>query len=162
MQEMLPLKITKALQRTSQKISDTECVKLIWWHFYQMYRILRRDVTKLKTDCAQGSKNVEDYEFGLQEDEIEAYIHHANIFHSLTAFRYGHHELTPYMMKFVDVVPKLLRSLPFKSLMWVATEGGERTHYMHICFYYQVYFDVFICILIQLRGCLALSCSKIK
>ena len=100
MQEMLPLKITKALQRTSQKISDTECVKLIWWHFYQMYRILRRDVAKLKTDCAQGSKNVEDYEFGLQEDEIEAYIHHANIFHSLTAFRYGHHELTPYMMKF--------------------------------------------------------------
>lgn len=73
----------------------------------------------------------------MQEDEIEAYIHHANIFHSLTAFRYGHHELTPYMMKFVDVVPKLLRSLPFKSLMRVATEGGERTHYMHICFYYQ-------------------------
>lgn len=98
----------------------------------------------------------------MQEDEIEAYIHHANIFHSLTAFRYGHHELTPYMMKFVDVVPKLLHSLPFKSLMRVATEGGERTHYMHICFYYQVYFDVFICILIQLRGCLALSCSKIK
>lgn len=103
------------------------------------------------------------YEFGLQEDEIEAYIHHSNIFHSLTAFRYGHHELTPYMMKFVDVVPKLLRSLPFKSLLRVATEGGERTLiYMHICFDYQVYFDVFICILIQLRGCLALSGSKIK
>lgn len=98
----------------------------------------------------------------MQEDEIESYIHHANIFHSLTAFCYGHCELTPYMMKFVDVVSKLLRNLPFKSLMRVATEGGEQTHYMHICFYYQVYFDVFICILIQLMGCLALSCSKIK
>ena len=45
---------------------------------------------------------------------------------------------TPYMMKFVDVFPKHLCSTPFKSLMRVATEGGERTHYMHICFYYQV------------------------
>ena len=71
MQEMLPLKITEALQRTSQKISDIECVKLIWWHFYQMYRILRRDVAKLKTDCAQGSKNVEDYELDCKKMKLK-------------------------------------------------------------------------------------------
>lgn len=60
------------------------------------------------------------------------------MFHALMIFRYGCKEVTPYMMKFVDVVPKHLCSTPFKSLMRVATEGGERTHYMHICFYYQV------------------------
>nr|XP_058945922.1 uncharacterized protein LOC131773954 [Pocillopora verrucosa] len=59
------------------------------------------------------------------------------MFHALMIFRYGCKEVTPYMMKFVDVVPKHLCSTPFKSLMRVATEGGEQTHYMHICFYYQ-------------------------
>ena len=59
-------------------------------------------------------------------------------------FRYGCQELTPYMMKFVDVVPKHLCSTPFKSLMRVATEGVERTHYMHICFYYQVFLLTFV------------------
>ena len=34
-------------------------------------------------------------------------------------------EITPYMIKFVDVVPKHLYSTPFKLLMRVATEGGE-------------------------------------
>lgn len=103
-----------------------------------MYRILRKDTAQLKTGCQTGSTNVEDYEFGLQEVEIDSYVYHANMFHSLMVFRYGYKELTPYMMKFVDVVPKHLRSTPFKSLMRVATEGGERTHYMHMCFYYQV------------------------
>ena len=135
---MMSPQLTQALERTSQKINDIDCAKLIWRHFYQMYRILRKDTAQLKTGCQTGSTNVEDYEFGLQEVEIDSYVYHANMFHSLMVFRYGYKELTPYMMKFVDVVPKHLRSTPFKSLMRVATEGGERTHYMHMCFYYQV------------------------
>ena len=136
---MMSPKLTEALERTSQNINDIDCVKLIWWHFYQMYRILRKDTAQPKPECTIiGSTNVEDYEFGLSDAEIVRYVHHANMFHSLMIFRYGCKEITPYMMKFVDVVPKHLYSTPFKSLMRVATEGGERIHYMHMCFYYQV------------------------
>ena len=41
------------------------------------------------------------------------------------------------MMKYIDVVPQLLKSIPFHSLMRVSTEGAEHVHYMHMCFYYQ-------------------------
>ena len=135
---MLSPKLAEALGMTSQKINDINCVKFIWWHFYQMYRILRKDTAQLKPGHPSSSTNVEDYEFGLHDSEISRYVYHANMFHALMIFRYGCKEVTPYMMKFVDVVPKHLCSTPFKSLMRVATEGGERTHYMHICFYYQV------------------------
>ena len=140
MHEMLSPKLVEAVKTTSQRISDIDCVKFIWFHFYQMYRILRKDSAQLKPGCIVGSTNVEDYQFGLTDEEIATYVNHANIFHSLMVFRYGYWELTPYMMKFVDVIPKHLCSTPFRSLMRVATEGGERTHYMHICFYYQVCF----------------------
>lgn len=99
-----------------------------------MYRILRKDTAQLKRGHPISSTNVEDYEFGLHDSEIARYVYHANMFHALMVFRYGCKELTPYMMKFVDVVPKHLHSTAFKSLMRVATEGGEWTHYMHICF----------------------------
>lgn len=141
---MMPRKLAEALKTTSRSIADIDSVKLIWWHFYQMYRILRKENAQLKEGRSVGSTNVEDYEFGLKDEEIAAYVNHANIFHSLMVFRYGCRELTPYMMKFVDVVPKHLCSTPFKSLMRVATEGGERTHYMHICFYYQVCLLMFV------------------
>ena len=98
----------------------------------------RYSSTKARASNQFNKINVDDYEFGLPDSEIARYVYHANMFHALMIFRYGCKEVTPYMMKFVDVVPKHLRSTPFKSLMRVATEGGERTHYMHICFYYQV------------------------
>ena len=135
---MLSPKLAEVLGMTSQKINDIDCVKFIWWHLYQMYRILRKDTAQLKPGHPSSSTNVEDYEFGLHDSEISRYVYHANMFHALMIFRYGCKEVTPYMMKFVDVVPKHLCSTPFKSLMRVATEGGEQTHYMHICFYYQV------------------------
>ena len=135
---MLSPKLAEALGMTSQKINDINCVKFIWWHFYQMYRILRKDTAQLKPGHPSSSTNVEDYEFGLHDSEISRYVYHANMFHALMIFRYGCKDVTPYMMKFVNIVPKHLCSTPFKSLMHVATEGGERTHYMHICFYHQV------------------------
>ena len=107
-----------------------------------MYRILRKDTAHLKPGHPVSSTNVEDYEFGLHDSEIARYVYHAYMFHALMIFRYGYKEVTPYMMKFMDVVPKHLRSTPFKSLMRGATEGGERTHYIHICFYYQVCYTI--------------------
>ena len=82
-------KLTEALERTSQNINDIDCVKLIWWHFYQMYRILRKDTAQPKPECTIiGSTNVEDYEFGLSDAEIVRYVHHANMFHSLMILFY--------------------------------------------------------------------------
>lgn len=102
---MLSQKLAEALGRTSRKINDIECVKFIWWHFYQMYRILRKDTAQLKPGHPVSSTNVDDYEFGLHDSEIARYVYHANMFHALMIFRYGFKEVTPYMMKFVDVVP---------------------------------------------------------
>ena len=135
---MLSPKLSEALGMTSQKINDINCVKFIWWHFYQMYRILRKNTAQLKPGHPSSSTNVEDCEFGLHDSEISRYVYRTNMFHALMIFRYDCKEVTPYMMKFVDVFPKHLCSTPFKALMRVATEGGEQTHYMHICFYYQV------------------------
>ena len=64
---MLSPKLAEALGRTSQKINDIECVKFIWWHFYQMYRILRKDTAQLKPGHPVSSTNIEDYEFGLHD-----------------------------------------------------------------------------------------------
>ena len=82
------------LERTSQNVNDIDCVKLIWWHFYQMYRILRKDTAQPKPECTIGSTNVEDYEFGLSDAEIVRYVHQANMFHFLMIFRYGDDFLT--------------------------------------------------------------------
>lgn len=106
LQQMLSPKLAEALGMTSQKINDINCVKFIWWHFYQMYRILRKDTAQLKPGHPSSSTNVQDYEFGLHDSEISRYVYHANMFHALIIFRYGYKEVTPYMMKFVDVVPK--------------------------------------------------------
>ena len=80
---MLSPKLAEALGRTSQKINDIECAKFIWWHFYQMYRILRKDTAQLKPGHPVSSTNVEDYEFGLHDSEITRYVYHANMFHAL-------------------------------------------------------------------------------
>ena len=63
---MLSPKLAEALGMTSQKINDINCVKFIWWHFYQMYRILRKNTAQLKPGHPSSSTNVEDCEFGLQ------------------------------------------------------------------------------------------------
>ena len=89
---MLSPKIAEALKMTSRSISDMDCVKYIWWHFYQMYRILRRDVAKLKPGHPADSTDAEDYHFGLSDDEIATYVNHANIFHALMVVRYGYQE----------------------------------------------------------------------
>ena len=50
--------------------------------------------------------------------------------------RYGSSRLYPYLMTRVDIVPLLLKELPFHSLFRGSTEGGEHCHYLHQCIYY--------------------------
>ena len=57
MQEILSPKLVEAMKTTSQRISDVDCVKLIWFHFYKMYRILRKDSAQLKPGDPVGSTN---------------------------------------------------------------------------------------------------------
>ena len=92
MQEMLSPKLAEAMETTSQRISDIDCVKFIWFNFYQMYRMLRTDSAQLRPGRPAGSTNVEDYQFGLTDGEIATYVNHANIFHSLMVFRYGYRD----------------------------------------------------------------------
>ena len=44
--------------------------------------------------------------------------------------------LVPYMIKRVDIVPILLRDLPWHGLMCGSTEGGERSHYRDQVWFY--------------------------
>ena len=50
--------------------------------------------------------------------------------------RYGRSRLYPYLMTRVNIVPLLLKELPFHSLFRGSTEGGEHCHYLHQCIYY--------------------------
>ena len=97
-----------------------------------MYEICRLDPEpKLKDGKFSDSHNVHDYHFGVTENQVVEYVKHADIFHALMCFRYDKDKITPYMVKAVDIVPILLRSLPFHSIMRVSTEGGEHLHYKH-------------------------------
>ena len=42
----------------------------------------------------------------------------------------------PRKIRLVDIVPLLLKELPFHSLFRGSTEGGEHCHYLHQCIYY--------------------------
>lgn len=77
----------------------------------------------LKEDGVKGSKNEDDFSFGVTDHDISMYIHHADLFHSLFVLRFGKERLTPYMMKFIDVVPESLKCLPFRSVMRGSIEG---------------------------------------
>lgn len=48
----------------------------------------------------------------------------------------GEDAISPYMMKLVDVVPHLLKKLPFHSLMRLCTEAGEHKHYENTSVFY--------------------------
>ena len=80
--------------------------------------------------------NVEAYQFGLEDAEIREYQRLADLFHALVLFQYGPMGLVPYMIKRVDIVPILLRDLPWHGLMRGSTEGGERSHYRDQVWFY--------------------------
>ena len=92
--------------------------------------------TYLLPGSSSGSKSAADYRFGLLDCEIEEYTRLADLRHGLMLLRYGSSRLYPYLMTRVDIVPLLLKELPFHSLFRGSTEGGEHCHYLHQCIYY--------------------------
>jgi len=93
-------------------------------HIPVSLRIARMDPDPiLKEGRVKESRSEEDCSCGVTDHDISTYIHHADLFHRLFVFRFGKENLTPYMMKFIDVVPESLKSLPFRSVMRGSTEG---------------------------------------
>lgn len=128
----LPPGLQQALQLSSPRITEFECESLLWEHHFNMHEINRMQPTPVLVNPEKnGSLNPSDYVFGVTDEKIESYTKSADIFHGLMCYRYGSDALTPYMTKCIDIVPIFLQSLPFKSMMRMSTEGGERMHYMH-------------------------------
>lgn len=115
----------------------SQLVTKIWEHFYLMYDIMRKDPPPMLKDCKkEGSLLSSDYTFGYSPKDKSDYLYHAECFYQLFKLRYGASNLTPYMMKFIDIAPLLMDSLPF-SLGRLQNEGGEHANYLHNQFYFQ-------------------------
>ena len=119
----------KALGRTSPVISEYELESEIWRVHWELHLLCRKDPDPHK-------ESLEENGFGLTGDEIQHYIALADIFHGLLLHRYGATGLYSYVAKRVDIVPLLLKQLPFHSLFRGSTEGGEHSHYLHQCLFY--------------------------
>ena len=81
-------------------------------------RILIQECARpdLLPGSSSGSKSAADYRFRLLVGEIEEYTRLADLRHGLMLLRYGSSRLYPYLMTRVDIVPLLLKELPFHSL----------------------------------------------
>lgn len=92
-------------------------------------RILIQECARpdLLPGSSSGSKSAADYRFRLLVGEIEEYTRLADLRHGLMLLRYGSSRLYPYLMTRVDIVPLLLKELPFHSdpcfveVLWVAS-----------------------------------------
>ena len=117
-------------------ISHRGLVQTLWKYLWHMYRMISVEPVTLKEGAVEGSQQEADYIFGYNQQQIDNYIDVADKFHRLFLFLYGSDDLTPYMMKLIDVAPQLMQALPFKSLMRLCTESGEHKHYENNCVYY--------------------------
>ena len=86
--ETLPRDLQTLLMMETNTITEFELQRLIWFHLFQMYTIVRKDPKPLLKEGAQeGSLAEDDYHFGVPDEEITKYIHHADLFHRLVLFR---------------------------------------------------------------------------
>ena len=74
--------------------------------------------------------------YSYSDSDIDEYIIQAEKFYQLYTFRYGYQQVTPYMMKFIDVVPHLMKALPC-TLGRFQSQGGEHANYQHARYYFQ-------------------------
>ena len=73
---------------TTNNITQFDLEALIWLHLYHMYSIVRKDPKPILKEGAQaGSLDEHDYHFGVNDEDIVDYIHHADLFHRLMLFR---------------------------------------------------------------------------
>ncbi|KAJ8018627.1 hypothetical protein HOLleu_43290 [Holothuria leucospilota] len=125
-------KLSLKLQYTHKEIE-----KEIWDNFYMMVTILKSDpYPELLEGKLEGSKKAEDYAWGYSQSDITQYIKYAECFYQLFVLRYTFTNLTPYMMKLIDLAPLLMERLPFSRGRF-QSEAGEHANYEHNCFYYQ-------------------------
>lgn len=144
--EQFPQTLSSGLQTAlgwpTNTITYYDLEKKIWETHWKMHVLCRKDPdprmcdTYLLPGSSSGSKSAADYRFGLLDCEIEEYTRLADLHHGLMLLRYGSSRLYPYLMTRVDIVPLLLKELPFHSLFRGSTEGGEHCHYLHQCIYY--------------------------
>ena len=140
--QAIPLHLKEALCVPSFTISMYDLEKKIWETHWKMHVLSRKDPDPRKSDLhlllgsTAGSNCATDYRFGLLESEIAEYKQLADLHHGLMLLRYGSSRLYPYLMTRVDIVPILLKELPFHLLFRGRTEGGEHCHYFHQCLYY--------------------------
>ena len=129
----LPEHLKVACGLDSTLISQKELEKLIWETHWKMHVICRKDPDPR---FREQDEDTERFEYGLTDEDIDQYIRLGDLFHGLMCFWYGSARLTPYMVKRIDIVPILLRSLPWRGLMRGSTEGGERSHYRDQVWFY--------------------------
>ena len=140
--QQLPSGLQAALGWQANSITYYDLEKKIWETHWKMHVLCRKDPDPRKSamyllpGSSPGSQTATDYRFGLLNTEIEEYIRLADLHHGLVLLRYGSSRLYPYLMTRVDIVPILLKELPFHSLFRGSTEGGEHCHYLHQCIYY--------------------------
>ena len=138
----LHLGLQTALGWPTNSITYYDLEKEIWETHWRMHVLCRKDPDPRNAECyllpaaSPGSQSATDYRFGLLNSEIEEYRRLADLHHGLMLLRYGSSRLYPYLMTRVDIVPILLKELPFHSLFRGSTEGGEHCHYLHQCIYY--------------------------
>ena len=130
----LPKHLQEAFSLESPRVTTKTLEKLIWEVHWKMHILGRKDPDpRLRENCRDSESELQ---FGLDDSEINEYQHLADLFHALILFRYGPQRLVPYIVKRVDIVPILLRDLPWHGLMRGSTEGGERSHYRDQCWFY--------------------------
>ena len=125
--------LQQALSLGSSNVTYLDLEKHIWDVNWRMHLICRWDPDPRLHQTVNPNTQLL---FGLKDEEIEEYGRLADIFHGLMLFRYKAVRLTPYMIKRVDIVPILLKELPWHGLMRGSTEGGEQSHYRDQVWFY--------------------------
>ena len=129
----LPGHLQHALNLESPGITYISLEKHTWDIHWRMHLICRKDPDPRLHETVNTNDPLV---FGITDEQIAEYLRLADLFHGLMLFRYGGTRLTPYMMKRIDVVPLLLKGLPWHGFMRGSTEGRERSHYRDQVWFY--------------------------
>ena len=122
--QLLPTGLQTTLDWPTSTITYYELEKKIWEIHWKMHVLCRKDPdprtseSYLLAGSSPGSQSAADYRFGLLDAEIEEYTRLADLHHGLMLLHYGSSRLYTYLMTRVDIVPLLLKELPFHSVPW--------------------------------------------
>ena len=72
---------------------------------------------RLRPGAPEDSSNPDDYEFGLDESDIQEYVCLADLLHASFTAVWSTERLTSYLIKLIDYVPAFLGKGDIHSLM---------------------------------------------